>query len=101
VLKQGRRVEALQLQTRARLEAAVAVYLIVAYRILHLQGLAKKEPTATASNAFSTEECITLGQIHQPALTPAALSLGEAPRRLARLGGSPRKSDGPPGPKTL
>jgi hypothetical protein len=102
VLKQGCRVEDLQLQTRARLEAAVAVYLIVAYRILHLQGLAKTEPAAPASTAFSAEECQTLAQIHQPPFAPAALSLREATRRLARLGGyTARKSDGPPGPKTL
>lgn len=102
VLKQGCRVEELQLQTRARLEAAVAVYLIVTYRILHLQGLSKTEPESPARDAFSQEECQTLGQIHQPVLTPAALSLGEATRRLARLGGyTARKNDGPPGPKTL
>lgn len=102
VLKQGCQVEALQLQTRARLEAAVAVYLIVAYRILHLQGQAKVDPNAPALTAFSTEECQTLGQIHQPRLAPEALDLREATRRLARLGGyTARKNDGPPGPKTL
>lgn len=102
VLKQGCRVEDLQLQTRARLEAAVAVYLIVAYRILHLQGLAKIEPHAPAQTAFSPEECHALGQIYQPALCVTTLSLGEATRRLARLGGyTARKNDGPPGPKTL
>ena len=102
VLKQGCQVEALQLQTRARLEAAVAVYLIVAYRILQLQGRAKVEPNASALTAFSPGECQTLGQIHQPRLAPEALDLREATRRLARLGGyTARKSDGPPGPKTL
>jgi len=102
VLKQGCRVEALQLQTRARLEAAVAVYLIVAYRILHLQGRAQSEPTAPARTAFSSEECQTLGQLHLPQLEPDALCLREATRRLARLGGyTARASDGPPGPKTL
>jgi hypothetical protein len=102
VLKQGCKVEALQLQTRARLEAAVAVYLIVAYRILHLQGRAKMQPSASALTAFSPEECQTLGQLHHPYLAPDALCLREATRRLARLGGyTARKNDGPPGPKTL
>jgi hypothetical protein len=102
VLKQGCQVEALQLQTRARLEAAVAVYLIVAYRILQLQGRSKVDPHASALTAFSPEECITLGQIHQPPLAPEALDLREATRRLARLGGyTARKRDGPPGAKTL
>jgi transposase len=102
VLKQGCRVEALQLQTRARLEAAVAVYLIVAYRILHLQGRAKAEPSASALTAFNPEECLALGQLHRPRLAPEALDLREATRRLARLGGyTARASDGPPGLKTL
>lgn len=102
VLKQGCQVEALQLQTRARLEAAVAVYLIVAYRILQLQGRAKAEPNASALTSFSAEECACLGQIHPPRLAPEQLDLREATRRLARLGGyTARKCDGPPGPKTL
>jgi hypothetical protein len=95
-------VEDVQLQTRARLEAAVAVYLIVAYRILHLQGLAKIEPTTPASTAFTAEECLTLGRTHEPILAPSALTLHEAIRRLARLGGyTARKNDRTPGPKTL
>lgn len=95
-------METLPWQTRARLEAAVAVYLIVTYRILHLQGRAQAEPTALALTVFSSEECQALGQIHQPQLAPAALCLREATRRLARLGGyTARANDGPPGPKTL
>lgn len=102
VLKQGCKVETLQLQTRARLEVAVAVYLIVSYRILHLQGLSKTQPTAPALIAFSTEECQMLARLHQPQLSTEQLSLREATRRLARLGGyTARTCDGPPGPKTL
>ena len=102
VLKQGCWVESLQLQTRTRLEAAVAVYLIVAHRILHLQGLAKAEPEAPASTVFNAQECLTLGLVHRPMIAPSALNLREAVYRLARLGDyTARKNDGPPGPKTL
>lgn len=102
VLKQGCRVETLQLQTRARLEAAIAVYLIVTYRIMHLQGLAKSQPQDCALLALSPQECETLGQMTTPPIHPTALSLHEATRRLARLGGyTARPNDGPPGPKTL
>jgi len=102
VLKQGCRVQTLQLQSRARLEAAVAVYLIVTYRIMHLQGLATAQPDGCALLALSRQECETLGQMSTPPTPPASLSLREAARRLARLGGyTARPSDGPPGPKTL
>lgn len=102
VLKQGCRVEALQLQTRQRLEAAVATYLIVAYRIMHLQGIAKSQPDASALLVLSRQECDTLGQITTPPLTAESMILRQAAHRIARLGGyTARASDGPPGPKTL
>lgn len=102
VLKQGCLVESLQLQTRARLEAAIAVYLIVTYRVLSLQGLAKARPDAPANLVFSPAECAVLGLIASPPSPGTALTLREATRRLARLGGyTARASDGPPGPKTI
>lgn len=104
VLKQGCVVESLQLQTRGRLEAAIAVYLIVTYRVLSLQGLAKARPEAPASLVFSPAECAVLERMAPPpSPCPATtLSLREATRRLARLGGyTARASDGPPGPKTI
>ena len=80
----------------------MAVYLIVAHRILQLQGLAKTTPAAPAGTAFTAEECAILGQIHAPRLASPVLTLGEAVRRLARLGGyTARKNDGPPETKTL
>jgi hypothetical protein len=102
VLKQGCLVESLQLQTRARLEAAIAVYLIVTYRVLSLQGLAKAQPDAPASLVFSPAECSVLELMACPPSPGTALSLREATRRMARLGGyTARASDGPPGPKTI
>jgi Transposase DNA-binding/Transposase DDE domain len=102
VLKQGCLVESLQLQTRARLDVAIAVYLIVTYRILSLQGLAKARPDAPASVVFSPAECAVLERMATPPPPGTTLSLREATRRLAKLGGyTARASDGPPGPKTI
>lgn len=102
VLKQGCLVESLQLQTRERLEAAIAVYLIVTYRILSLQSLAKARPDAPTSLVFSPAECAVLERMADPPSSGTTMSLRVATRRLARLGGyTARASDGPPGPKTI
>lgn len=102
ILKQGCQVQALQLQTRARLEAAIAVYLLVTYRLFNWQGLAKTQPNAPAHLAFTPQECHLLGRVQTPVISPDKLSLQVAIRRLAQLGGyTARKVDGPPGPKTI
>ena len=102
VLKQGCRVETLQLQTRSRLEAAISVYLIISYRIMALQAKAKLHPQAPALEVFNEQECLILAQLSTKPVSATELTLSEACKRLAQLGGyTARKSDGPPGPKTL
>lgn len=74
----------------------------MAYRVLGLQGLAKARPDAPASVVFSPAECALLERLSAPSPPGTTLSLREATRRLARLGGyTARASDGPPGPKTI
>ena len=56
ILKSGCRVEALQLETRERLERALAIYLIVAWRILALVTLGRECPELSCEVVFAPEE---------------------------------------------
>ena len=103
-LKQGCNVEALQLRTTDRLERALAVYAIVAWRLLWLTYLARAEPEVSCTVALATAEWQALYlAIHQTAPLPARPPpLGQAVRWIARLGGFlDRAGDGEPGLKVL
>jgi hypothetical protein len=56
VLKSGCRVEALQLGTREHLERALALYLIVAWRIFALVTLGRQCPELSCEGVFAPEE---------------------------------------------
>lgn len=103
-LKAGCRIEALQLRTTARLERALALYAIVAWRLLWLTYGARAAPEAPCTVAFSAAEWPILFRTRYataplPARPPP---LGQAVRWLARLGGyQDRAGDGEPGVKVL
>jgi hypothetical protein len=101
-LKQGCRVEALQLSTVARIERALAVYLVVAWRIGQLMRLGRACPDWDAERLLVREEWqaawIVAGK-QPPTKTP---TLRQALHRVAALGGFlGRKGDGEPGVKSL
>lgn len=56
VLKNGCKVEALQLGHVAKLELALAVYLVVAWRLAHMIRLARAHPDLPADELFAAEE---------------------------------------------
>lgn len=103
VLKSGCKVEQLQLQTRERLESALALYLIVAWRVLYLLMLGRSCPDLSCEVVFATEEwhaAYLVTQRKKPPRQPP--SLGVMLKLIAGLGGFlARKGDGPPGPKAL
>ena len=104
VLKQGCKVEDLQLRTTDRLERAVAVFTIVAWRLLWLTYLAREEPEAPCTVALADPVWQALWcSIHHrpdPPTTPPSLHL--AVRWIAQLGGFlGRAGDGEPGAKVL
>jgi hypothetical protein len=104
VLKSGCQIEALQLRQVARLERALAVFAIVAWRLLWLMALSRTDPEAPCTVALSAQEWPVLWvAIHQRADVPAhPPPLGEAMRWVAQLGGYlNRASDDPPGVKVL
>jgi hypothetical protein len=103
VLKSGCRVEQLQLETRERLEPALAFYMIIAWRVLYLTMLGRECPEMPCDTVFADEEWQAVYLVTQrkpPPDTPP--SLDTMVRMVASLGGFlNRKADGFPGPKTL
>ena len=102
VLKNGCRVEALQLGQIQKLELAVVIYLVIAWRLAHLTRLGRVHPNLPASVVFDQTEwqaAWLLAEKTPPKQTP---TLREVIRRIAMLGGFlARKGDGEPGVKTL
>lgn len=103
ILKSGCRVEALQLGTLERLERALVIYLIIAWRILQLVTWGRDCPDLPCEVMFDPEEwqaAWIVAQRRPPPLPPP--TLGEMVRLIAGFGGFlGRKCDGPPGPKAL
>jgi hypothetical protein len=103
VLKGGCRVEALQLETTERLEACLALYLIVAWRVLYVLMLGRNCPQVRCDAVLAEAEWKSVYRVvtgREPPGTPPAL--GEMVTMIAELGGYlGRKHDGPPGPKVI
>lgn len=104
VLKSGCQVEARQLTTRERLKRALAIDMVVAWRVMDLNKAARLQPEAPADQWLSTEEWQALYcYIHQTEKFPAQPPpIGQAVLWIAQLGGFlARKSDGLPGHMTV
>lgn len=101
-LKEGCRVEALQLSTMQRIERALAVYLVVAWRIGLLMRLGRACPDWDAERLLTREEwqaAWIVARKKPPAKMP---TLRQALHMIAALGGFlGRKGDGEPGVKSL
>jgi hypothetical protein len=102
VLKEGCRVEQMQLGRIERLETALAMYMIVAWRINRLMRLGRQLPELPAELLFEVIEwqaAFILNRKKPPKEPP---QLNTVVRLIARLGGFlARKGDGEPGAKTL
>jgi len=101
ILKNACRVEALQLSAVERLERALALFMVVAWRIAHLMRLGRTCPDLDAELFFDPDE-IRGAYLLTDVKQPAKPKLNEVLRLIARLGGFlGRKSDGEPGVKTI
>ena len=102
VLKNNCQIKTLQLGHIDKIELALAVYLVVAWRLAHLVRLGRTHPDLSACELFSEEEwkgAYILAEKTPPATPP---NLREMIRHIAMLGGFlGRKCDGEPGVKTL
>jgi len=103
VLKSGCAVEKLQLETAPRLQVAITLYMIVAYRVLLLVKLGRETPDVSCEAVLDQEKWAIAYQIDtkkKPPKKPPRLK--EVVTMIAKLGGyTARRSDGPPGQKTV
>ena len=103
-LKSGCKVEERQLGSADRIEACLAIDMVVAWRIFHLTKLGRETPEVPCTVFFEQADwkalcCFTRQDPTPPDQPP---SLREALRMVAGLGGFlGRKGDGEPGTKSL
>jgi hypothetical protein len=102
VLKTGCRVEALQLASLPKIERALALFMVVSWRIARLMRLGRTCPDLPASLMFDADEIKAAYVLTKKPLPAAPPRLNEVLRRVAMLGGFlARKGDGEPGVKTI
>jgi len=103
VLKSGCRVEELQLETAERFEPCLALYMIVAWRVMYLLMMGRECPEMSCDLVFSEDEWKAVYTVVQQETPPKqAPTLEEMVYLIASLGGHlGRTHDGPPGPKTM
>jgi hypothetical protein len=103
VLKQGCKIEQLHVQTDQRLLNALAIYVIVAWRIHNITMAGRAYPAVSCEVVFAPREwhiLYTMQHHGHPPPTPPPLR--DMVRSLAQLGGFlARKGDGEPGIKAI
>ena len=87
VLKNGCKVEKLQLRTVGRLEVALALFMIVAWRIDRLMRLGRHCPEMEAAVMFEPEEIVAAFAANKRELPEGTPMLGEVMRKVAMAGG--------------
>ena len=98
VLKSGCKVEHLAFRTADRLQRAVAINAVIAWRLMVMTLLGRQVPECAASLMFSDQELEFLGDYSRQYGLPGPDSLGPAVRLVAHLGGyRARKHDPEPG----
>ena len=103
-LKSGCKIETRQLGSAERIEACLAIDIVVAWRIMHLTQLGREHPDAPCTVYFSDLEWKALvTYVNRDANLPKEPpSLRAATRMVASLGGFlGRKGDGEPGTQTI
>ncbi len=102
VLKNGCEVEALQLSAIDRIERALALFMVVAWRVTYLMRKGRTCPDLDARLFFDPDEirgARLLTKKKMPVIPP---TVNEVVRLIAQVGGFlGRKSDGEPGAKTI
>ena len=103
VLKSGCGVEKLQLETAARMQNALTVYQVVAWRVLLLTMLGRTTPDVSCETVLAEPEWKAVYVVVLRKKVPKKVpSLGQMVRLIAMLGGHlGRTNDPPPGPKAV
>jgi hypothetical protein len=102
ILKNGCKVEALQLSAMPRIELALALFMIIAWRIGYLMRLGRACPEMDCEVVFDREEWQAAWLVARKPLPKTPPTLNDAIRLIATFGGFlGRKGDGEPGAKSL
>jgi Transposase DNA-binding/Transposase Tn5 dimerisation domain len=102
VVKSGCEVEKLQLETTDRIMNCVAVYLIVAWRVLYLLRLGRECPEMKCDTVLTPEEWQSVWRVVKGEEPPKEIpSLGVMIGLIAQLGGYIPRPNDPPGAKTM
>ena len=102
VLKNVCKVEALQLSAVDRTELALAVFMVVSWRLMRLKQFGRIHPDLEVSLLFEPEEWQAAFILAKKPLPPHPPTAREMIRQIAMLGGFlGRKCDGEPGVRTL
>ena len=104
VLKSGCRIESRCLRTEKGMENLIAVLSLVAWRVLWMTYEARENPTASCRVVFDKEEAevLHLATHSRQNLPPQPITIEQAVRDVAKLGGYlARRNDPPPGVKTI
>lgn len=98
VLKSGCRIEDLSHHTVERLRRAIAINLVIAWRIMLMTLLGREQPDLPPGLLFSDLELKVLGAVAKKKRMRPPDNLGDAVRLVAKLGGYlDRNNDPPPG----
>lgn len=101
-LKSGCAVEAIQLQEEQRFLSCLALYIVIAWRILFLIKMARTKSQLSCTEFLSETEWRTAYIMIRKKIPTAPPTIGDAIKMIAQVGGYlARKSDGPPGMKNL
>jgi hypothetical protein len=102
-LKSGCKVEELQLNTKDRLEKALVIYMILAWRVLMLMTLGRQLPDLSCEIVFGCEEWQAAWIVRKKTPLPSTPpTLGEMVLIIASFGGFlGRKGDSTPGAEVL
>lgn len=102
VLKSGCRIEDIAHKTAERLRRAIAINLVIAWRIMLMTLMGRETPELPAEVLFSDMEVRTLKAYAKKEGHPPPDSVGAAVHIVAKIGGYlARKSDPPPGNQIL
>jgi hypothetical protein len=102
VLKTGCRVERIQLKSGQALCNALAIHLVVAWRILYLTHLGRVVPDLPCGSVFEEAEWKSACAVAKRDKSAGEPSLSEFIGIVGKLGGHlGRKGDGPPGPQSI
>jgi len=102
ILKSGCRVDDLHWEEAARLKTALALYMIMSWRVQYIMMLSREQPKMLAEKVFDRIEIKAIYIMREKKLPKKPPTLGTVAVMLAQTGGYlARKNDPPPGPKAF